>query len=90
LPTIREVGIGLHTSYLEVEHTLHNFRSCLWLPEFIDRSGWNGFDNETQILDKIQSKVNSLLAAYVKPEGRKEELAKMRGVVERAGRELCP
>jgi len=88
LPTILEVGSGSRINYLQMEHTLHHYRSCLWLPQFIDRSGWNGAESEKQMLDQIQQKANALIASYRKPEGREEKLSAMRTVVERARREL--
>jgi trimethylamine:corrinoid methyltransferase-like protein len=87
-PTIRDVGLGLERSYLETEHTLRNFRECLWLPELTDRSGWIGYDGEEKMLQKAHSKVESLLAEYEKPEGREDKLAAMRQVVERARKHL--
>ena len=88
LSTIRDVGIGLQRNYLETEHTLRNFRECIWLPELIDRSGWNGCENEGNVLQKAHSKVESLVGEYVKPEGREDKLAAMRAVVERARKHL--
>lgn len=88
MPTIAEVGIGLQTNYLATEHTLRHFRSSLWLPEFIERAGWEGFDQEREVLDKTQQKVNELIAQYTKPEGREDRLAAMRAVVERARAKL--
>jgi len=73
---------------LRTEHTLNNFRSALWLPEFIERSGCEGFEQEQRMLDKAQGEVNELLAQYERPEGREEQLAEMRKVVERARTEL--
>jgi hypothetical protein len=40
------------------------------------------------ILPKAHEKVRALLAGYRKPEGREQQLPKMRAVVERARREL--
>ncbi|MFQ6098391.1 MAG: trimethylamine methyltransferase family protein, partial [Armatimonadota bacterium] len=88
LSSILEVGIGLETNHLQTQHTLEHFRSCLWLPEFIERSGWTGWKDEQAMLDRIQGRVNALLADYVKPEGREDALAEMRGIVERAARDL--
>jgi len=88
METILDVGSGLDKTYLESEHTLRHFRECLWLPEFIDRSGWKGFEQEEAILADIQKKVNELLAAYRKPEVDPDKLAKMRAVIERAKKEL--
>jgi len=90
LPTIREIGLGLISSYLESELTLRRYRSCLWLPDLFDRSGWNGFARETEVLDNAQQKVNALLAQYRKPEGREEQLAAMRAIFEKARRSLLP
>ena len=84
MPTIAEVDIGLRTNYLATEHTLRHFRSSLWLPEFIERAGWEGFDQETEMLDKTQQKANELVAQYTKPAGREDQLAAMRTVIERA------
>lgn len=90
LDTIMEVGIGLRGSYLETEHTLRHFRQSLWLPQFIDRSGWRGFEQEEALLGKIQQRVNELIAAYEKPQVDPDKLARMREVVERARRQLLP
>ena len=85
---IVEVDLGMETSHMELDHTLRHFRSCLWLPEFIERAGWNGFESEAQILDKVQSRVNALIAEYTKPADREEKLVAMRAVVERAKKAL--
>lgn len=83
-----KVGIGLGTSHLETAHAVHNYRACLWFPELIERTGWNGFNNERQILDKAQRKVTALTEAYIKPEDRAQKLEAMRVVVEKASQAL--
>ncbi len=88
METILEVGVGLETNYMQTEHTLRHFRTACWLPEFIDRSGWNGFEHEEQILNNVQKRIDELLGQYEKPEGRQEQLEAMRQVIERARREL--
>ncbi len=88
MPSIVEVDLGLRTNHVISEHTLKHFRSALWLPELIERSGFEGPEQEQRMLDKPQAKVNELLAQYEKPEGREEQLAEMRKVVERARTEL--
>lgn len=90
LSGILEVGLGLDANHLGLEHTARNFRSCLWLPTFIERSGWNGFDQERQMLDRIQDQVNALTAEYHKPDDRADKLAAMRAIVERAAQSLLP
>ncbi|GAI76685.1 unnamed protein product, partial [marine sediment metagenome] len=84
MDAIVEVGIGLGTTHMETAHTLEHFRASLWLPEFIERAGWEGPEQEKAILDKTQAKVNELLSQYEKPEGREEQLAAMRAVIEKA------
>jgi len=84
LETILAVGHGSRTNYMETEHTLRNFRSALWLPELMERPGWNGLETEERALGRTQKKVNELIAAYKKPEVDEDKLAKMRAVVEKA------
>ena len=86
---VRQVDLGLHTSYLETEHTPSHFRHCLWLPELIERAGRGTPEAERQVLDKTQEKVDSLVAQYSKPEGRGQQLTAMRAVVEKAKADLC-
>lgn len=88
LPTILEIGVGLSGNYFETDHTLAHFRSSVWLPELLDRSGWNGFAAEEEVLAKTRARVNDLISQYEKPDGREDQLAAMRQVVERAKREL--
>lgn len=88
LPTIREVGLGLERNYFESQHTLQHFRRCLWLPEWIDRSGWNGFAHEEAILNAAQAKFEALLAEYRPPEGREDQLAALQQVLQKARRDL--
>jgi len=88
LDTILDIGIGFKRSHIETEHTLRHFSSSLWLPELIDRSGWNGFEREEEMLRKAQARVNELIAEYEKPEVDEEKLARMRKVVERAQKEM--
>jgi len=88
LDDILEVGIGIELSYLETMHTVRRFRDSLWLPRFMDRSGYAGFEREEEILARAADHVDELLAQYEKPEGREDHLAAMREVVERAKKEL--
>ncbi len=88
LDTIVKVGFGIGSSYGTQDHTLDHFRDDTWLPPTIDRSGYAGADWEEAVLDRLQNKVDALIAGYRKPEGREEKLVKMREVVERARKEL--
>ena len=88
LDTILDVGHAERTNYLETEHTLRNFRSALWLPELMDRSGWQGIDTEERALARAQQRVNELIDSYEKPDVDEGMLAKLREVVVKARREL--
>ncbi len=88
LDTIFDVGVALDKSYLHTTHTLKNFRENTWLPELIDRSGWNGAESDQALVAKARQKVEELIAAYVKPEVDPDKLARMREIVERARLEL--
>ncbi|NOY81976.1 MAG: hypothetical protein GXP31_13345 [Kiritimatiellaeota bacterium] len=88
LDTIVAVGFGMGTNYMNQDHTLEHFRDDTWLPATIDRSGYAGPEWEQGVLDRLQDKVDELIAGYRKPEGRDEQLAGMREVLERARREL--
>ena len=88
LDTILEVGFGLETNYLLSEHTLRHYRDSLWLPQLMSRTGWNGFAEEEALLERARAKVESLIAAYRKPDTDPDKLARLRQVVERARKEL--
>ena len=88
LDTIFDVGIALDKSYLHTDHTLRSFRENAWLPELIDRSGWDGAESDRALVAKALQKVQELIASYVKPEVDPDKLVRMRAVVERAHREL--
>lgn len=81
---IEEIDLGMTRSHLDTEHTLNRFRSSLWLPELIDRTGWRGAEGDRSMLDRAQDEIDRLLSTYRKPEGREDQLEKMRSIVERA------
>lgn len=88
LDTIMDVAFGLDRSYVDRDHTLGHFREDTWLPPIMDRSGYTGPEQEGTVLNKLQEKVEELIARYQKPEVDPDTLATMRAVVERARREL--
>ena len=88
LDGILEGGLGISMSHLETMHTAQHFRESVWLPELIDRSGYAGPKAEAAILAECADRVDALLAAYEKPEGREEQLAQMRAIVDRAREEM--
>ncbi|MHB0874766.1 MAG: trimethylamine methyltransferase family protein [Anaerolineae bacterium] len=88
LDAILAVGHGEHETYLTTEHTLRHFRQSLWMPEFLDRAGWDGIGGDQKVLQRAQARVDDLVASYSKPDFAPDKLAKMRQVVERARRAL--
>jgi trimethylamine:corrinoid methyltransferase-like protein len=90
LETIFEIGFGITRNHLQTRHTLRHYRECLWLPELVDRSGWNGFEGEEGILRRTQAKVNKLISSYRKPEVDHDKVSKMAEIAKRARRELIP
>ncbi|MBD3292976.1 MAG: hypothetical protein GF393_08640, partial [Armatimonadia bacterium] len=88
LNDILEVDLGIGQSHLEMMRTAKRFRDSLWLPDLIDRSGYAGFEREQEILDETADRVDALVAEYEKPEGREDELAEMRRIVDRAREEM--
>lgn len=88
LDDIVAVDLGMTDNYLETMHTARHFRENLWMPQLVDRRGWNGAADDAAMIERARAKVAELRAQYVKPEGRGEKLAAMRAVMERAGEEL--
>ena len=88
MDTILEVGQGLTKSYIDRKHTLRHFRDSLWGPRIMDRSGWQGAEQEEAVLGRLQAQADDLLASYEKPEVDPAKLVEMREVVGRAEREL--
>ncbi len=85
---IVEIDLGIHQSHLGTMRTAKRFRDSVWLPRFMDRSGYAGHAREDELLSQAADEVDRLLATYEKPEGREDQLAAMREVIERAKREL--
>ncbi len=75
-------------NYLETMHTARHFRECLFMPQLVERRGWNGAADDAAMVAKARAQVAELQAQYVKPEGREDKLAAMRTVMERAAKEL--
>ncbi|MBN1446185.1 MAG: trimethylamine methyltransferase family protein [Candidatus Omnitrophica bacterium] len=89
LETIMEIGFGIERNYLDTEHTLKNFRSCLWEPKIFDISGWDS-ESEANNLKKASGEIARLIEEYKKPEVDPEKIEKTRKVIERAKKELLP
>ena len=87
LDSIIDVGFGLDKSYLDTEQTLFDFQKYLWCPQIMERE-WDGSETDDTVLQRLQDRVDQLIASYEKPETDPDKLAKMREVVERARRDL--
>ena len=79
----------MKSNYLASEHTLRHFRSALWLPELLERLGWEGPGTEERVLSRARAKARELVAAYEKPQLDDDTLARLRQVVARARKALC-
>lgn len=88
MESIIEIGYGLTSNHLLTEHTLRHFRDSLWIPKLISRGGWNGYEEEKAVLEKVRQHVEELVAQYRKPERDPDMLARLRAVIERARRQL--
>ena len=88
LESIIDVGAGFTKSYLETELTLHHFGDNIWCPKIMDRSGWNGAETDSMVLQKLQNEVYELLANYQKPEVDPDKLRKMRSIIQKAQKAL--
>ncbi len=88
LDTIFDIAHGLDRNYLAQDHTIDHYRQSLWCPQWLDRSGWRGAEQEQQVLDSIQRHIDELLAAYEKPEIDLDALAEARAVLDRARKQL--
>jgi len=89
LGAMLEVGHAETTNFLECEHTARHFRSALWLPKLLERTGWTGPECEDRVLQRACEKVDQLVAAYQPPEVDEDKLTKMRAVVDRALKALA-
>jgi trimethylamine:corrinoid methyltransferase-like protein len=88
LESIEAIGFGFERNYIDDDHTVLRLREESWMPEFYGRNGWTPAEDEA-IRQRALAKVNELVAAHRKPEGREDRLAVARAVVERARRELA-
>jgi trimethylamine--corrinoid protein Co-methyltransferase len=88
LEEIAEVGLGIDRTHLGTHHTLRHFRTSLWLPELLRRSGWSGADYEKAILAQAKAKVNDTAASYTKPSVDPAKLAALRAILARARKDL--
>lgn len=69
LDVIKEVGHGGH--YLEVDHTLDNFRS-VWYPDIFSRKMQN--PEESEIIPIIKKRINDILEGHNVPTPSKDQL----------------
>jgi trimethylamine--corrinoid protein Co-methyltransferase len=88
LDEILDVGLGIERNHLGTDHTVRHFRSSLWLPELLDRTGWSGFEHEEAILEKAQKHAHDLLGSYCKRDAGRSKLEAANRVLHRARREL--
>ncbi len=85
---IIDIGVGLDKNHLMTDRTCARFRDSVWLPDLIDRSGYEGTASDEKLLAAAHEKFEALLDQYEKPTGREDQLAEMRKVVDRARTDL--
>jgi trimethylamine--corrinoid protein Co-methyltransferase len=88
LDSILEVGFGIGQNHLGTEHTVRHFREALWCPALMERTPWEGEAKERRTLERLQAKVQDLIASYRKPERDPAVLEQLRQVVARARKDL--
>jgi len=92
LETIQEVGVGVGRTFLDAPHTLANFRSAVWYPQWLERGVWGAAgpeeEHERRLLDHAQARYREVLAQYQPPEVDPDKLQAVKEVVQRARREL--
>lgn len=87
IDTILDIGFGKAQNFLSSDHTIEHMKCSSWAPEFFTRC-WSP-ENERKALSDALRRVREFKAAYRKPEGREDILAKSKLVVERARKKLC-
>ena len=87
LESIAAIGFGLERNYMEEEHTISRLRQESWLPEFFGRNGWTPAEDQA-VQERALGRFKELVAAHRAPEGREDQLAAARAVVDRARRVL--
>lgn len=67
LAVIDEIGPGGH--YLEHDHTYHRFRSEIWQPDLIDRSGWEDWNlmGAKTFGERVHERVLTILETETEP-----------------------
>lgn len=88
LETILQVGFGLESSYLTTDHTLRHFRSSLWQPRIIDRTGYRGCATDEAVMARARARVDELLTRHRPPDRDPAVFERLRAVIERARRGL--
>ena len=64
LDVIHEVGPRGH--FLETDHTLANFRDCIWRPSFLERSSYDTWKDEgaRDLFVKLNERVKEIIETY--------------------------
>lgn len=87
LNTILDIGFGKDVNYLQAEHTLKNFKNCLWNTEFFNSLSWSR-DEEEKNIKKVREKINEIIGTYKKPEIDETKISKIKKVIEKAKKNL--
>ena len=92
LKSILDIGLGLTGNHLASEHTLAHFRA-LYQPTLLDRSFWHSDEetaaSEERLLAAAWREYQAVRERYEPASVGEEKLHALRGVLDRAWRDLC-
>jgi trimethylamine--corrinoid protein Co-methyltransferase len=88
LDVIKKVGPGGH--YLAQKHTMDNFMKEQFIPELIDRSGYDEWkkNGEKSLVDRAREKVKKILKEHSVPPLDKDIQKELDKIIKRAEKEL--
>jgi len=91
LDVIKKVGLGKETTYLQQKHTAENYRKAQWFPNLFKRAAWQEGEArqvEEEVLEGAHRQFLDILSDYTPPEVERSVLREVRGIVDRARKEL--
>jgi len=88
LDDILAVEHGLERSFLSTDSVLRDYRQYSWCPPTLERDGWRGAQTDERVLQRLQARVDDLIASHVDPPVDEDRLAAAARVARRARTEL--
>lgn len=92
LELIESLGPMNGKSFMDQDHTIHNYRKSLWYPTLMDRTNWDQPANEREkelvVLRRAEARWREALARYKQPDIPEEKIRAADEVVQRARTKL--